>query len=82
MNKLLVFSASWCGPCKAFKPTLLELEQDKLVYIDIDEMPEISKDYNVQSVPTVILVDDDGEEVTRLVGGQPLSTLQDLLDRV
>jgi thioredoxin 1 len=82
MNKLLVFTASWCGPCKWFKPTLLELEQDRLVYIDIDEMPEIRKDYNVQSVPTVILVDEDGVELERLVGGQPLSKLQDLLDRV
>jgi len=82
MNKLLVFSASWCGPCKAFKPTLLELEQDRLVYIDIDELPEIRDDYEVQSVPTIILVDDDGDELERLVGGQPLSKLQELLDCV
>ena len=81
MNKLLVFSASWCGPCKAFKPTLLELEQDRLIYIDIDEMQEIRRDYEVRSVPTVILVDEDGVELERLVGGQLLSTLQDLLDR-
>ena len=82
MNKLLVFSAAWCGPCKAFKPTLLELEQDKLVYIDIDEMPEIRRDYEVRSVPTVILVDENGVELERLVGGQLLSTLQELLDHV
>ncbi len=80
MNKLLVFSASWCGPCKAFKPTLQKLDQDRLEYIDIDEMPEIREDYEVQSVPTVILVDEDGEEIQRLVGGQPLSILQKLLD--
>lgn len=79
MNKLLVFSASWCGPCKAFKPTLLELDQDRLEYIDIDLLPEIREDYEVRSVPTVILVDDDGEELVRLVGAQPLSKLQDLL---
>lgn len=80
MNKLLVFSASWCGPCKAFKPTLLELDQDRLQYIDIDELPEIRADYSVQSVPTVILVNQDGEELVRLVGAQPLSKLQDLLE--
>lgn len=79
MNKLLVFSASWCGPCKAFKPTLLELDQDRLTYIDIDELPEIRKDYEVMSVPTVILVDDDGEELERFTGAQPLSKLQALL---
>ena len=82
MNKLLIFKASWCGPCNGFKPTLLELEQDRLVYVDIDEMPEIRRDYEVRSVPTVILVDEDGVELERLVGAQPLSKLQELLDRV
>ena len=80
MNKLLVFSASWCGPCQGFKPTLLELEQDRLVYVDIDEKPEIRADYEVRSVPTVILVDEDGEEIERLVGAQSLSRLQELLN--
>lgn len=79
MNKLLVFSASWCGPCKAFKPTLAQLDQDRLEYIDIDELPEIREDYDVKSVPTVILVDGDGAELERFVGAQPLSKLQDLL---
>lgn len=80
MNKLLVFTASWCGPCKGFKPTLLELEQDRLVYVDIDENPEARTQYEVRSVPTVILVNEDGKELERLVGSQPLSKLQDLLD--
>ena len=80
MNKLLVFSASWCGPCKAFKPTLLELEQERLVYIDIDEHPQTRAEYKVASVPTVILVDESGNELERLMGAQPLSKLQDLLD--
>ena len=79
MNKLLVFSATWCGPCKAFKPTLLQLDQDRLSYIDIDELPEIREDYNVKSVPTIVLVDEDGEELERFVGAPPLSKLQELL---
>lgn len=79
MNKLLVFTASWCGPCKAFKPTLAELDQSRLQYLDIDEFPEIREDYGVQSVPTTVLVDEDGEELERMVGAQPLSKLQALL---
>ena len=80
MNKLLVFSASWCGPCQGFKPTLLELDQERLIYVDIDEKPEIRADYEVRSVPTVILVDVDGKEIERLVGAQSLSRLQELLN--
>ena len=80
MNKLLVFSASWCGPCNGFKPTLLELDQERLIYVDIDEKPEIRADYEVRSVPTVILVDEDGTEIERLVGAQSLSRLQELLN--
>ena len=82
MNKLLCFTAEWCGPCKALKPTLLELEQDRLVYYDIDEYPDKRAAYEVRAVPTLILVSPDGAELDRVMGSQPLSKLQDLLDRV
>lgn len=80
MNKLLVFSAVWCGPCKALKSTLLELDQDRIVYHDIDVAVDERDEYDVRAVPTIILVDEDGEEIERLVGAQPLSKLQDLLN--
>lgn len=80
MNKLLVFSASWCGPCKALKPTLLELDQSRLVYYDIDEALEERAKYEVRAVPTLILVDEEGTELKRVLGGQSLSNLQALLD--
>jgi len=79
MNKLLVFSASWCGPCKAMKPTLLELEQDRVVYYDIDEALEERAMYEVRAVPTIILVDEEGKELKRVMGSQRLSTLQEML---
>ena len=80
MNKLLVFSASWCAPCKAMKPMLDELDQDRLVRYDIDEATNERAQYDVRAVPTLILVNETGEELQRLVGSQPLSKLQDLLN--
>jgi len=80
MNKLLVFSASWCGPCKTMKPALDELDQDRLVRYDIDEAGEETVKYQVRAVPTLIVINENGEEVSRLIGVQTLSDLQKLLD--
>lgn len=80
MNKLLIFSASWCAPCKAMKPMLDELDQDRLVRYDIDEATNERAQYDVRAVPTLILVNEAGEELERLIGSQSLSAIQKLLD--
>ncbi len=80
MNKLLVFSASWCGPCKTMKPALDQLDQDRLVRYDIDEAEEETVKYQVRAVPTIIVINENGEEVSRVIGVQTLSDLQKLLD--
>jgi thioredoxin 1 len=80
MNKLLVFSAGWCAPCKAMKPILDELDQDRLVRYDIDEATDERTQYDVRAVPTLILVNEAGEELERLIGSQSLSAIQKLLD--
>jgi thioredoxin-related protein len=61
------------------KPTLLELEQDRVVYYDIDEALEERAMYEVRAVPTIILVDEEGKELKRVMGSQRLSTLQEML---
>jgi len=80
MNKLLVFSASWCGPCKTMKPALDQMDQDRLVRYDIDEAGEETVKYQVRAVPTLIVINENGEEVSRLIGVQTLGDLQKLLD--
>lgn len=80
MNKLLIFSASWCGPCQALKPTIDKLDQDRIVKYDIDEALEERENYAVRAVPTLILVDEDGKQIERLVGSQSLAVLQKLLN--
>ena len=67
--KILKFSATWCRPCKKLTETL---DQMVLPYVietkDVDKEPGLASDYSVRSVPTMILVDDEGKELSRLVG--------------
>jgi thioredoxin 1 len=57
---LVDFSAEWCGPCKMMAPILKELavalgDGVSIIKIDVDKNPSVSKAYQVQSVPTLIL---------------------------
>ncbi len=68
---LVDFYATWCGPCKMLHPVLEEVEKEakeiEIKQIDVDGAPEVSKEYGVMSIPTLILFK-NGEEVARNVG--------------
>ena len=66
------FWAPWCGPCKMFGPIFENLsntkKEIKFCKLNIDEDNEnISKEYGVMSIPTIILFK-DGKEVKRNIG--------------
>ena len=65
------FNAGWCGPCRAMKPMLDELAEGKPAYkivsIDIDEEDELADEYDVSSIPCLVVFK-GGEEVNRSVG--------------
>jgi thioredoxin 1 len=64
MKEILHFTADWCMPCKRLKPILDEILLDypdiKYNSIDVDSNIGITNDYNVQSVPTLIILVDGG----------------------
>ncbi|ERG90523.1 MAG: thioredoxin [Haloquadratum walsbyi J07HQW1] len=69
--KLLDFYADWCGPCKTQDPILDELEADynevAFEKIDVDDEQDIANQYEVRSLPTVVIENDDGV-VDRFIG--------------
>ena len=69
MKSIKYFTATWCGPCQRFKPIMQEVanEGHSVQFIDIDSQGALAQQYNVRSVPTVI-IESDGSEVDRLIG--------------
>ncbi|KAA5836234.1 thioredoxin [Saccharopolyspora hirsuta] len=82
---LVDFWATWCGPCKMVAPVLEEIAAehgDKITIakLDIDQNPSVSRDYQVMSVPTLLLFK-DGQPVKQIVGAKPKAALlNDLAD--
>ena len=78
MIKVLKFSAVWCGPCRALKPTFDQVRTliADVVYeeIDVDNNPSATIKYNVHSVPTIV-IERDGQEVFRTRGAVSAATL-------
>ena len=69
MKTVKYFSATWCGPCQTFKPIMSEIanEGHSVQFIDIDQQGDLARQYNVRSVPTVV-IEQNGSEVNRLIG--------------
>lgn len=69
---LIDFWAPWCTPCNKMTPVIDELkifigDKADIVKINVDESPEIAKQYNIKSIPTFIILKNK-EETNRLFG--------------
>jgi thioredoxin 1 len=81
---LVDFWAEWCGPCKAIAPILEELagEYDgnlQIAKLDVDTNPQIARQFNVRSIPTLILFR-NGDLVAQHVGATSKQQLKSFLD--
>ena len=75
---LVDFYASWCGPCKMLGPILETLDIDVLK-IDVDECPELAREYGIMSVPTLMLFN-EGQLKSTNTGFMPKEALENWIE--
>jgi thioredoxin 1 len=76
---LVDFWAEWCGPCKMVAPVLEEIagehgEKLQIVKVNIDENPNVARDYQIMSIPTMAVFQ-GGQMVKSIVGAKPKAAI-------
>ncbi|WP_307795596.1 thioredoxin [Actinacidiphila acididurans] len=76
--------ATWCGPCRTVSPALEQVAERlagriKLVKVDIDKSPGLARRFEVQAVPTLLVLD-HGRQVARQTGAAPANALRQWVD--
>jgi thioredoxin 1 len=81
MKEVLKFSASWCGPCKALSMTLKDIDDlgVEIKEIDIDDQLDLAAQYNIRSVPTLVVLE-GGSEVRRKSGALNKIQIKELIN--
>ncbi len=77
------FWAEWCGPCRMIGPVIEELATEYdgkalVAKVDVDENAELSQQYGVRSIPTILILK-DGQVVDKHVG---VTTKQALVEKI
>ena len=80
MPVVIDFFATWCGPCKAFAPSLERLAAEhrgqlKVIKVDVDKNEALARAANIRSVPTLFFIDIDGN-IERHMGAMPYDALK------
>ena len=79
---LLDFWAAWCGPCRMLSPVVDQIAEEttgvKVGKVNVDEEPELARQFGVMSIPTLVVMK-DGKPVDTKVGVQPNAAILAML---
>ena len=83
---IVEFFATWCGPCKAMAPVLVEAGENlgdkaRILDIDVEESPELATEYRIRNVPTILYFK-GGELKDKSVGTINLENLMDKINNL
>ena len=82
MKQILYFSATWCGPCKNFKPIMESISNSIPVqFIDVDQNPILSAQYSIKSIPTLVFLK-DGQEINKKPGVLSESQVKEIWNQI
>ena len=79
---LLDFWAAWCGPCQMVGPVIEEIAAErsdiKVGKVNVDEQPELASQFQVMSIPTLVVIK-DGQIVNKSIGAKPKEQILQML---
>ncbi|MBE6896573.1 MAG: thioredoxin [Ruminococcaceae bacterium] len=79
---LVDFWATWCGPCRMIAPIVEQIadenEDIKVCKVDVDDQPELTSSFGIQSIPTLIVFK-NGEIANKAVGARSKEAILEML---